>query len=76
MIMTKLLEQAFEKARRLSPEEQDALGAILLEEMADEARWAKKFAETRDLIDSLAEEALDEFRAGRTEPMDFPPTDK
>lgn len=37
--MTKLLEKAFEKARALSDEEQDVLGAILLT-MADNAAGA------------------------------------
>ncbi len=71
--MATLLDKAIEEARKLPPDEQETLAAIILEEIADEARWAKTFAESRDLIDRLAEEALEEFRAGRTEPMDFPP---
>ena len=46
--MTKLLTQAFEKASHLSPEEQDELARWLLEELADEQRWAKTFAESQD----------------------------
>jgi hypothetical protein len=71
--MATLLDKAFDEARKLAPEDQERLAAIILEEIADEARWAKKFAETRDSIDRLADEALEEFRAGQTEPMEFPP---
>jgi hypothetical protein len=69
--MTKILDKAIEEARKLPPEEQDALGAIILEEIADEARWAKKFAETQDVLEKLADEALAELKAGRTTPLDF-----
>ncbi len=71
--MAALLDKAIEEARKLPPEEQGTLAAIILEEIADEARWAKTFAEMQELIDGLAEEALEEFRAGQTESMDFPP---
>jgi hypothetical protein len=70
--MAKLFEKAVEEARKLPPEEQEALGAIILEEIADEARWAKKFAETQDVLEKLAEEALSELRSGRTERLEFP----
>lgn len=69
--MTTIFEKAVEEARKLPPEEQDALGAIILEEIADEARWAKKFAETQDILEKLADEALADFKAGRTTPLDF-----
>ena len=71
--MTKLLDKAIEAARELSPADQDALGALLLEEIADEARWAKKFAETQPLLEKLGDEALAELEAGRTTPLEFPP---
>ena len=70
-IMTKILDKAIEEARKLPPEEQDALGAIILEEIADEARWARKFAETQDVLEKLADEAIAELKAGRTTPLDF-----
>ena len=71
--MTKLLDKAIEAARDLSPADQDALGALLLEEIADEARWAKTFAETQPILEKLADEALAESRAGKTTPLEFPP---
>jgi len=71
--MTNLLDQAIEAARKRPREEQDAIGAIILEELADEARWAKSFAETQDKLAILADEALAEFKAGRATPLEFPP---
>jgi len=70
--MTKLLDRAIEEARKLPPREQDVLGAIILEEIADEARWAKKFAETQDVLEKMAEEALADLKAGRTTLLEFP----
>ena len=69
--MTKLLKQAFERASSLPEEEQDALAAILLEEMADEQRWAKAFESSKAALDELAEETLGDFKHGRTTPLEF-----
>jgi hypothetical protein len=70
--MTKILEKAIEEARKLPPKEQDALGAIILDEIADEARWAKKFAETQGALERLADEALAELKAGTATSLEFP----
>src|SRR5215472_13622184 len=37
--MTKLLQKAFDEASKLPEVEQDALGRVLLEELASERRW-------------------------------------
>jgi hypothetical protein len=58
--MTKLLEMAIHEASKLCPVEQDALAAIVLEELASEERWAKSFASSQDALASLAGEALAE----------------
>jgi len=70
--MTKLLDKAIAAARKLPPEEQDTVGAIILEEIADEARWAEKYAATQDVLENLAEEALEELEAGRATPLELP----
>ena len=70
--MTKLLDKAIAAARKLPPEEQDCVGAIILEEIADEARWAEKFAASQDVLEKLAEEALAEHEAGQTTPLELP----
>jgi len=40
---------------------------MLLEELASERRWDELFAGSHDLLGQLADEALAEHRAGRTE---------
>jgi hypothetical protein len=48
--MTKLLEEAFAEAAKLSTQEQDALAAVILEELASERRWDQAFADSADLL--------------------------
>lgn len=69
--MTKLLEKAFEAASALSEGAQDQLAAQLLQELADEAKWDAAFAESADKLARLAAEALEEYKAGRTEELGF-----
>ena len=68
--MTKLLERVVEKARRLPDPEQDAIAALILEELEDEVRWGKAFACSRDALAKLAQEAMAEDRAGKTRELD------
>ena len=44
--MTQLLEKALNEVYKLSPEQQDTIAAIILEELEDERRWDKDFAES------------------------------
>lgn len=67
--MTKL-EKAFEEASKLSPQEQDLLATWILEEIASEDRWREMFAKSPDKLAQLANEALEEYRAGRTQELD------
>jgi hypothetical protein len=66
--MTKLLEKALQEVAKLPASEQDAVAAILFEELASEERWAQSFAKSQDKLAELAEQALAEYRAGRTKP--------
>ncbi|TMH21345.1 MAG: hypothetical protein E6H63_20015 [Betaproteobacteria bacterium] len=67
--MTKLLEKAMQEVAKLPPSEQDAVAAILLEELTSEQRWADSFAKSQDQLAKLAQEALSEYNAGRTKPL-------
>ena len=67
--MTQLLEKALSEVARLPAAEQDAVAAILLEELASERRWSDSFAKSQDLLAKLAEKALAEHAAGRTKPL-------
>ena len=68
--MTNLLKEAFDKASELPPEEQDTFARFLLAELESEARWSQAFARSQDVLAKLADEALEEFRAGKTEILD------
>ncbi|MGH8751519.1 MAG: hypothetical protein ACREUV_07420 [Burkholderiales bacterium] len=67
--MTQLLEKALSEVAKLSGPEQDALAAMLLEELASERRWSESFAKSQDALAKLSEEALTEYLAGRTQPL-------
>ncbi|OGQ94560.1 MAG: hypothetical protein A2521_05170 [Deltaproteobacteria bacterium RIFOXYD12_FULL_57_12] len=68
--MTKLLEKAFSEASMLPELEQNALAKWLLDELHSEAKWQAVFAESEDILEKLAGEALDERRKGKTAPLD------
>jgi hypothetical protein len=67
--MTDLLEKALKEVKKLPPSEQDAVAAILLQELASEQRWSDSFEKSQDALENLAQEALAEHRAGKTKPM-------
>jgi hypothetical protein len=69
--MTKLLSDAFEKASQLPENLQDELARILLDELAWEGRWNQTLDESTDKLDRMAEDALNDYRAGRTKEMGF-----
>ncbi|MBX9254483.1 hypothetical protein H1Q63_11085 [Desmonostoc muscorum CCALA 125] len=68
--MTKLLEQAIARVKQLPETEQDAIAALILEELEDEARWDKAFAQSHDVLAELAAAALAEDQAGKTQELD------
>ena len=49
----------------------DVFGASVEEIVADEALWDEQFAASADKLLHLAEQAVDEYRAGQTSPMEF-----
>ena len=68
--MTELLEKAFAEASRLSEEDQNALAAMLLKDLAAEELWDGALADSQDKLAALAREALAEFGRGETRPLD------
>jgi hypothetical protein len=68
--MTKSLQRAFDEASKLPEAEQEALGRMLLEELASERRWEDVFAGSGDVLGDLADQALAEHRAGQTKKLD------
>jgi hypothetical protein len=69
--MTTALESAFTEAAKLAPEDQELFAAWILSELASEQHWKKLFAASIDTLDALADEALREFQAGVTRPLDL-----
>jgi hypothetical protein len=67
--VTELLEKAFAKAAKLPATDQEALGAWILAELDKETQWDKVFAASHSALEQLADEALDEHRAGQTKPF-------
>lgn len=67
--MTQLLEQALSEVAKLPASEQDAVAALVIEELASERRWSSSFANSQDLLAKLAEEALAEYASGQTKPL-------
>ncbi|MEP7136357.1 MAG: hypothetical protein ABI904_15620 [Chloroflexota bacterium] len=66
--MTKL-ELAFSEIEKLPPTEQNQFAAWILEELHSEQRWAKLFAESSNMLSSLADEALAEHKAKKTKKL-------
>lgn len=64
------MEKAVAEVHKLSKPDQDALAIWILEELASERRWRKAFARSPDVLASLAEEAIKEYREGRTRELD------
>ena len=67
--MTQLLEKVLSEVAKLPASEQDAVAALVLEELASETRWSLSFAKSQDLLATLAEQALAEYAAGQTKPL-------
>ena len=68
--MTGVLEAALAEVAKLPPHEQDALATLLLDEIKSEQRWTESFSKSQQLLKSLADEALVEFRSGKAKPLD------
>ena len=69
--MTQLLEKAFEDASKLPDIEQNTLAKWLLEELEAERKWDRAFAGSEDILDRLADEAIEAHRQGKTTPLDI-----
>ena len=67
--MTRLLKKAVSEIEKLPESEQDAVAALVLEELASEQRWTELFAKSQDKLAKLAEQALADHAAGRTKPL-------
>ena len=72
--MTKLLNKAIKALEELPPDGQDAMASLILEELADEERWAVSFSRPRDELLAVAQQVREEIARG--EVLDFDPSDE
>jgi hypothetical protein len=69
--MTTLLKKAFDEATKLPDVEQNALARWLLDELESEKKWEQSFAESEDVLEKLADEALEAKKQGKTTRLEF-----
>lgn len=63
--MTELLERAIAQLKTLPTDRQDAIAAMILEELEDERRWDEAYANSPDILAKLAASAMAEYYAGK-----------
>lgn len=68
--MTELLERAIARLQTLPEGEQNAIAAMILEEIEGDRRWDESFSRSPDLLAKLAASAMAEYRAGKTQELD------
>jgi hypothetical protein len=68
--MTSLFQQAFAQAAKLTVAEQDLLAERLLAELAAEEAFDNALANSAERLVEMAQSALEEHRAGLTQPLD------
>ena len=59
--MTKLLEKAFEALNKLPKNEQDNFAQLII----DDLKWDNSFSTSQDMLLSMANEALEEYKNGK-----------
>ena len=67
--MTQLLEKVLTEVQKLPPEKQDAIAAVILEELEDAQLWDKAFSESEDKLSRLAQKVRTDIKAGRIKKM-------
>lgn len=63
--MSQLLEQAVTEARKLPTNEQEAIGTLILAEIADDDKWDESFARSPEKLKTLAARAAEQVRTGQ-----------
>ena len=68
--MSELFDRAIARARQLPADRQNAIAALILDEIEDDARWDAAFADSPDMLEQLAAQADEEDHEGLTEVLD------
>jgi len=69
--MTKLLDNAFKEASTLPKPEQDIFARFIIDEIKSEKKWEDSFSKTEDLLSTLANDALLDFKNNNTVELDL-----
>ena len=67
--MTQLLEEAIQQIHNLPAAQQDAIAAVILDELADEQQWDAAFARSQDKLARMAEKVREDIKAARVKTM-------
>jgi hypothetical protein len=68
--MTELLERVISELKTLPSGSQDAIAAIISEELEDEKQWDKAFSGSPDVLAQLASKAMADYHTGKTIELD------
>lgn len=68
--MTKLFDKAIAAASLLPEDEQDALASLILDEIAAEREWQRRFAASPATLSALARKAREHIANGTALPYD------
>jgi len=64
------MEQAIAKLRSLPEDKQDTIAGFVLSELESDRQWDQTSRQHADKLRQLANEAAEDFRAGRTSELD------
>jgi hypothetical protein len=67
--MTQLLQNAIAAIQSLPESQQDAIAALILEEIGDEEQWQSAFANSQEELSRLAGKVREDIRQGRVRDM-------
>lgn len=67
--MTQLLDKALAEVQKLPTSDQDAIAAIILNEIADERQWDEAFSKSQDQLGRLAEHVRQQIASGKFRTM-------
>jgi hypothetical protein len=63
--VSQLLEDAISAVRKLPEPAQDAIAAMILEQIADDRAWDESFARSQDQLARMAQKVREDIAAGR-----------
>ena len=68
--LTDAFAEAIAIASCLSAADQNFIAYRIMEEIEEEKKWADSFARSQNMLNKMAAEALQEYRGGKTRPLE------